>query len=325
MTARSESPVRELVPENDDELLDAYSRAIVGAVEQVGPAVVNLAVKRSDGQRAAGSGFVFTPDGFILTNAHVVHGAATIDVTLPDGHAARAQLIGTDPDTDLAVIQIYAAGLVPARLGDSSTLRPGQLVIAIGNPYGFEATVTAGVVSALGRSMRAVTGRLIDDIIQTDAALNPGNSGGPLVNSRGDVVGVNTAMIMGAQGIAFAIAINTAIYIASRLIRDGQVTRGYLGIGGQTTPIHRRISRFHQVPTQTGVLVTTVEPDSPAVRAGLQVGDILIAFAGQPVESVDALHKLLSEEPIGASVALTLIRGTERLDFTVTPTASRPR
>ncbi|HEU5424268.1 MAG TPA: trypsin-like peptidase domain-containing protein, partial [Nitrolancea sp.] len=227
--------------------------------------------------------------------------------------------------TDLAVVRVHLGGLIPARLGDSATLRPGQLVIAIGNPYGFDSTVSAGVVSALGRSMRAMSGRLIDDVIQTDAALNPGNSGGPLVNSRGEVVGVNTAMIMGAQGISFAIAINTATFIAGRLIRDGRIQRALIGIGGQTAPIHRRIARFYHVPVETGVLVTTVEPGSPAERAGIQAGDVIVALGEEPVASVDALHKLLTDQRVGVSVPLTVIRHTEQLEIAVVPEAAPGR
>jgi S1-C subfamily serine protease len=323
-------------PLSDAELLDAYSRAVVRAVDLVSPSVVNIEAHRpprgrsganGDGSRdtlSGGSGFIFTPDGFILTNSHVVHDATRIDVTLADGRELRAQLVGDDPDTDLAVIRVHAGDLVPARLGDSSTIRPGQLVIAIGNPYGFQATVTAGVVSALGRSMRSSSGRLLDDIIQTDAALNPGNSGGPLVTARGEVIGVNTAMILAAQGISFAIAINTAAFVAGRLIRDGRIQRSYLGVAGQTVPLHRRLIRFHQLAAETGVLVVSVEDDSPARQAGLRPSDIIVAFDRRPVTSVDALHRLLTDQQVGRSLPLTVIRDTERLDLMVTPAASPP-
>jgi S1-C subfamily serine protease len=315
---------------DDSALLDAYSRTVVSAVTRVAPAVVNIDVtQRVNGRRGAGeisgngSGFIITPDGFILTNSHVVHAANSITVNLPDGREYPAQLTGDDPDTDLAVIRIDAPQLTHVRLADSESLRVGQLVIAIGNPLGFQASVTSGVISALGRSMHAQSGRLIDNIIQTDAALNPGNSGGPLVNSAGEVVGVNTAMIRPAQGICFAIASNTAKLVAGWLIRDGRIRRGYIGVAGQNVPIHRRIVRFYGLPLQTGVLVVSVEEKSPAKRAGLREGDLIVAFNGQPVGSVHDLHKVLVGEQIGVSAKLTIIRHTEQLELTILPAESR--
>jgi S1-C subfamily serine protease len=315
----------------DDDLLDAYSRAVVSAAERVSPSVVNIEVKqragsgrpvqprRSQERGGSGSGFVFTPDGFILTNSHVVHNAASLEVTLNDGHRYQAQLVGDDPHTDLAVIRINAPGLIPVRLGDSQDIRAGQVVIAIGNPYGFQCTVTAGVVSALGRSLRANSGRLIDDIIQTDAALNPGNSGGPLVTSRGEVIGVNTAVILPAQGICFAIAINTAKFVAGRLIKDGRIRRSYIGVAGQNVPLPRRVVRFYNLDVEHGILVVNIDENSPALRSGLQEGDIIVGFAGQPITGIDELHKLLTEERVGQSAPLDIIRRTERLTLGIVP------
>ncbi|MGH9762547.1 MAG: S1C family serine protease, partial [Blastocatellia bacterium] len=274
----------------DSALLDAYSRAVIGAAEKVSPSVVNIDVRQNANRRGSsreikgnGSGFVFTPDGFILTNSHVVHKAVKIEAVLSDGSRFGADLIGDDPDTDLAVVRINAAGLVPASLGDSAQTRVGQLAIAIGNPYGFQCTVTAGVVSALGRSLRSDSGRLIDNVIQTDAALNPGNSGGPLVMSSGDVIGVNTAVILPAQGICFAIAINTAKFVAGKLIKDGKIKRSYIGMAGQNVDLHRRMVRFYKLPSETGILVISVEDRSPAQRARLQAGDLIVSYGGQSV------------------------------------------
>src|SRR5881398_498273 len=309
-------------------LLDEYSRAVVNAVERVAPSVVNTEVQqRSKNQPrdigGNGSGFVITPDGFILTNSHVIHGATRIVVNLSGGRDYPAQLIGDDPETDLAVIRIDAPQLIHVRLADSENLRVGQLAIAIGNPLGFQASVTAGVVSALGRSMHAQSGRLIDNIIQTDAALNPGNSGGPLVNSAGEVVGVNTAMIRPAQGICFAIASNTAKFVAGWLIKDGKIRRSYIGVAGQNVPIHRRIVRFYGLPLETGVLVISVEKNGPAERAGLRQGDLIVAFNSQPIGTVHHLHKVLVGEQIGVGASLTIIRHTEKFELPILPAESR--
>ena len=258
-----------------------------------------------------------------MTNSHVVHGADQLIVTLADGRREPADLIGDDPDTDVAVVRIHAPHLVPARLGDSHTIRVGQLVVAIGNPYGFQCTVTAGVVSALGRSLRSQSGRLIDNIIQTDAALNPGNSGGPLVTSRGDVIGVNTAVILPAQGICFAIGINTATFVAGRLIKDGRIKRGYIGVAGQNVPLLRHLVRRHTLPVTSGILVLSVEPNSPAQRAGVRPGDVLVGYAGRTVAGIDDLHRLLVEEQVGIPAPLRVLRGGEILDLDIVAEESR--
>jgi S1-C subfamily serine protease len=317
----------------DSSLLDAYSRAVTTAVEKVSPSVVNVEVFQSAGRsrsgapregRGGGSGFVFTPDGLILTNSHVVHGATRISATFADGSRVPARTIGDDPATDLAVIQVSAPGLTAVQLGDSQQLRPGQMAIAIGNPYGFQSTVTAGVISALGRSLRSYSGRLIEDVIQTDAALNPGNSGGPLVDSRGRVIGVNTATILPAQGICFAIGINTAKFVASRLLRDGRIRRSYIGVSAQTVPIHRRVVRFYNLPQETGVVVLGVEERSPAQRAGVREGDVIVALDEKPVAGVDDLHRLLSDAQVGARCVMTAIRHTERVTVAISPEEARP-
>lgn len=315
---------------SDAELLDAYSRAVVTAAEQISPSVVKIDVtqrvntRRGERDRqGGGSGFIFTPDGLILTNSHVVHGATRIEVSLNDGRQFVASTIGDDPATDLAVIRIDGPGLIAVPLGDSQQLRVGQLVIAIGNPFGFQYTVTAGVVSALGRSLRSQSGRLIDDVIQTDAALNPGNSGGPLVTSDGHVVGVNTATIMMAQGLCFAIGINTAKFVASRLLRDGHIRRAYIGVVAQTTPLNRRLVRFHDLLVESGVVVLSVESNSPAERAGVREGDVIIGLGGKPVAGIDDLHRLLSDAPAGVPTNLSLLRRTERLEFPLVPEQSR--
>ncbi len=304
---------------NDELLLDAYSHAVTSAAARISPSVVNIEVRDENGRRGGGSGFFFTPDGFILTNSHVVSGASRVEVTLNDGLRCSATITGDDPHTDLAVIRISAPTQTAARLGDSDAIRPGQLAIAVGNPLGFQCTVTAGVVSALGRSMRAKSGRLIDNVIQTDAALNPGNSGGPLVDSRGNVIGVNTAVIMGAQGICFAIGSNTAKFVAARLMRDGHITRSYIGVAGQTVPVHRRVVRYYDLPVEYAVLVAGVEKDSPAARAGLAEGDLIIGLDGKAVASVDELHRLLTEERVGVATTIDVIRMREKLTFHLVP------
>lgn len=314
---------------SDLDLLDAYSQAVVRAAEDVSPSVVHVVVQgtsagRPSGRRrpegrGSGSGFVFTPDGFILTNSHVIHGASSIEVLLHDGHQTQAEVVGDDPDTDLAVIRIAAQNLASASLGDSQALRPGQLVIAIGNPYGFQCTVTAGVVSALGRSLRSGSGRLIENVIQTDAALNPGNSGGPLVNSRGEVIGVNSAAILPAQGICFAIAANTAKFVAGQLIKEGVVHRSYIGLAGQDVQLRRALVRFYDLPVGTGIFVVSIEKKSPAARAGMLEGDIIVRFAGTPVAGIDGLQRLLTGKSVGAPSSLEVIRHTEKLVLTVVP------
>jgi S1-C subfamily serine protease len=302
---------------NDDELLDAYSQAVIGAVETVGPAVVNV----HRGDAGAGSGVIFTPDGLVLTNHHVVDGAARVEVILPDGRGLRADVIGHDAATDLAVLRVDAT--VPwARFGDSRRLRVGQVAIAIGNPYGFQHSVTSGVISALGRSLRSRSGRLIDDIIQTDASLNPGNSGGPLVTTRGDVIGINTAMIRPAQGLCFAIGINTARFVASRLIRDGRIRRAYIGIAGQNVDVPRALARANQLAIASAVRVASIERNSPAARAGLEEGDIIYAIGDAAVAGIDDLHRILNEERINIPVEVALLRKGRRLTVPLTPVES---
>src|SRR5438093_10137520 len=312
-------------------LLDEYSRTIVSAANRVEPAVVKIDIKqRLDSRRGprevggSGSGFVIAPDGFILTNSHVVHAANQIAVSLPDGREYPAQLVGDDPDTDLVVIRIDAPHLAHVRLADSESLRVGQIVIAIGNPLGFQASVTAGVISALGRSMHSQSGRLIDNIIQTDAALNPGNSGGPLVNSAGEVIGVNTAMIRPAQGICFAIASNTAKLVAGWLIKEGRIRRSYIGVAGQNVPLHRRVVRFYNLPLETGVLVVSVEKASPAERAGVREGDLIVAFNERPIGTIHDLHKMLVGDQIGVPAKLVVIRHAEKLELPILPAESTP-
>jgi len=314
----------------DEDLLDAYSRAVTGAAERVGPAVVSVEVRHRAERRGrpvrevpgSGSGFVFTPDGFVLTNSHVVHAATRIEAAFPDGRRVQAELVGDDPGTDLAVIRVPAVGLTVAELGDSGALRVGQLVVAIGNPLGFQSTVTAGVVSALGRSFRSVGGRLIDDVIQTDAALNPGNSGGPLVDARGRVVGVNTAVILPAQGICFAVGANTAKIVTGQLIRHGKIRRGYIGVAGQHVPLLRLAQRAHGLEAKSGVLVTEVAPAGPAAQAGLKPGDVIVAFDGAAVTGIDDLHRRLVSERIGADTTIAVLRGAEKLELAIVPRES---
>ncbi len=308
-------------PVDDAALLDGYSRTVVGVARNVSPSVVGIEVRQGR-RRGTGSGFIFTPDGFLLTNSHVVHGAGRVDAVLADGRRMAAQLIGDDPDTDLAVARIRGDDLVRARLGDSSAIQVGQLVIAIGNPYGFQCTVTAGVVSGLARSMRARTGRLIDNVIQTDAALNPGNSGGPLVDSRGEVIGVNTAIILPAQGVCLAIPINTAKLIATRLIAYGKVKRSFIGVGGQDVRLPRRVARQLADSAESGVMVAAVEPGSPADKAGLVEGDVIIAFDGKPVRGIDDLHRILTEELVGTRCTLTVVRENQSRAIDLTPRES---
>jgi len=335
---------------DDDAALDAYSRTVTAVADRVSPAVVKVEVegpaapasgpgpgssrqpRRRGGQPPAdgdqdggggptgsGSGFVITPDGYVLTNSHVVADARRIVVKTLDGRRLPAHLVGDDPDTDLALIRVFATDLPALTFGRSASLRVGQIAVAVGNPYGFDCTVTAGVVSALGRSLRTRTGRLVDDVIQTDAALNPGNSGGPLCDSTGAVIGVNTAMIMPAQGICFAIAIDTVSFVVSKLIHEGRIRRAYLGVSGQTVPLHRRVARFHDVGRDSAIFVVQVAPGSPAAQAGLRDGDLIVDFAGAPTSGVDDLHRLLSEEQADKEAPLTVLRGSERHILTVKP------
>jgi S1-C subfamily serine protease len=305
---------------DDGRLLDAYSDAVVRAIELVGPAVVKLEVA---GQ-GSGSGFLFTSDGLLITNSHVIRGASHARVTFADGRLARGEVLGDDPDTDLAVVRVAGDHLPFATLGDSAAVRVGQIAIAIGNPYGFDCTVTAGVVSALGRSLRAQSGRLMDDVLQTDAALNPGNSGGPLVTSQGDVIGVNTAMIMPAQGLSFAVASNTVRVVVSRLLRDGRVRRGYLGVAGHRALVQRTLARHHALAVSSAVRVESIERFSPAAAAGIQPRDLIIAFNDQPVIGVDDLHRYLTEERIGRPTPVVVLRGPERHQLIVVPWEDRP-
>jgi S1-C subfamily serine protease len=305
------------IDQDNENLLDAYSRAVVHAVELVGPAVVKIEV-----DRGGGSGVVFTPDGLVLTNSHVVERTNRPRLMFPDGREMAAETVGRDVHSDLAVIRADASSGPPltfATLGDSRSVRVGQVAIAIGNPYGFHHSVTTGVISALGRSLRARSGRLMDDIIQTDAALNPGNSGGPLVTTRGEVIGINTATILPAQGLCFAIASNTARFVAAQLIRDGHMRRSYVGVAGQNVPVPRALARANQLAVSSGVLVTSVEPDSPARLAGLRDGDVILAFDGEVVSGTDDLHRLLTGDRIGRSAPLSILRGGRRRQLIIVP------
>lgn len=316
------------VPANDDGvLLDAYSTAVSTAAAKVSPAVAHLAVRHGQDGKAGGtgSGFLFTPDGYMLTNSHVVHGSSSIRATFPDGSAFPAYLVGDDPDTDLAVVQIHGSRRGSLELAGSERIRVGQLAIAVGNPLGFDCTVTAGVVSALGRSLRSRSGRLIDDVIQTDAALNPGNSGGPLVDSRGRVVGVNTATIMGAQGLCFAIASNTALFVLGEILRHGRVRRSHLGLAGQTVTIGRALARRLDRVAESAVRIVGVEPGSPAAAGGLEVGDLILSIDGDVLTGVDQLHRLLTAERIGRESEVGILRAGKLVSFGVSPSARPAR
>jgi S1-C subfamily serine protease len=318
----SEPAVSSPAQAEDRELLDAYSRAVIDVVEALSPAVVRLDVRRANDARqgGSGSGVIVAPDGLVLTNSHVAGGASRLRVTTADGRNLTAQVVGDDPDTDLALVRVNESVDLPfAQLGDSRQLKRGQVVIAIGNPLGFESTVTAGVVSALGRSLRASTGRLIDDLIQTDAALNPGNSGGPLVSSRGEVVGINTAIIMGAQGICFAIAANTAKFVLGELVRHGRVRRAYIGISAAQTRLPRRLRHHANVAQDSAVMVASVEPSSAAHRAGLVAGDVLLSVDGQAVTGADDLIRILTGERIGREIEIELLREGERRHLSLVP------
>jgi S1-C subfamily serine protease len=299
--------------------LDPYSATVVTAVEAVAPAVLHVTARHDGRTGGQGSGVVFTPDGYALTNSHVVAGANRLSASLPDGRVAEAALIGDDPSTDLAVLRLAGGGFDHAPLGRSDRLRVGQLAIAIGNPFGFQTSVTAGIISGLGRSLRGADGRLIQSVIQTDAPLNPGNSGGPLVSGAGEVIGINTAIIGRAQGICFAVGVDTAIWVATRLMRDGRIRRARLGIAVQTVPLLRRVAHHHGIAQPTGVLVTNVQKDSPASRAGLIEGDVILEFAGHPIAGADALHALLGAEAAGVAVPLEILRRVERHTLTITP------
>lgn len=311
-------------PETDEDLLDAYSRAVVGVVDKVGPAVVSIGVRKRTrspryGQEGAGSGVIIAPDGFVLTNHHVVEGAEDVQVRLTDGRSFSAHLVGSDPATDLAVVRAEASNLPTAELGDSDSLRVGQLVIAIGNPLGFQSTVSTGVISALGRALRSQAGRLIENVIQTDVPLNPGNSGGPLVDSRGRVIGINTAMIFMAQGISFAVPVNTVKWVVGELVTRGKVRRAYLGIAGQVRPISRRIQRHLELQAATAVEVVSVEEEGPAHQAGVREGDLMLSVNGKSVASVDDIHRLLTGWTGGSPLSLTILRNGERLQVQIIP------
>jgi S1-C subfamily serine protease len=313
----------------DAHLHDAYSQAVTTAVARVTPAVAHVRVERAKagrgGREGAGSGFLITPDGYLVTNSHVAGGAKNVEVTLSDGRTARAEIVGDDPDSDLAVLKVAADDLTWCRFGDTSAVRVGQVAIAIGSPYGFQHTVTAGIVSALGRSMRASTGRLLDNVLQTDASLNPGNSGGPLVNARGEVIGVNTAVILPAQGICFAIAASTAERVAVALIRDGRVRRAYLGVGGQTQPLSRRLVRHFGLTIESGVRVESLERGSPAAIAGIHKDDVIVGLDGMAIADVDALQRGLAADAIARPMAVVVVRRDQSHTFIVTPRETQQR
>ncbi len=321
------SPGPPLPARGEGELLDSYSNAIVSAVDKVGPSVINIDVRhrrvqngREQEGRGSGSGFIVTPDGFAITNSHVVSGADKIEVSLSDGTRLPSTLVGDDPDTDLAVIRIDSRKALPhAQLGESRRLRVGQIAIAIGNPYGFNTTVTTGVISATARSMRSRTGRLIDNILQTDAALNPGNSGGPLVDSNGRVIGVNIAIVLPAQGICFAIPIDTASWIAGKLIRDGTVSRSRIGIAGQNVPLPLQTRRYFELLSETAVMVAGIEENGPAHRAGIVEGDVIVELDGQPIATIDELQRELTEERAGSRLKIGVLRHEEKLELRVVP------
>ena len=311
------------IPVEDVEVLDAYSQAVVSVVEAVGPAVVSITVGRGGVGGGAGSGVIVAPDGYAVTNDHVVDGAGRLTATLTDGRTLEATLIGEDPSTDLALIRLNGTDLPVAAPGRSATLRVGQLVVAIGNPLGFQSTVSAGVVSALGRSLRSRTGRLIENVIQTDVALNPGNSGGPLVDSAGRVVGINTAIIAMAQGLSFAVPIDTATWVIGELLAHGRVRRAWLGLVAQNRPLDAARGRRLAIAAPTVIEIVTVEPDGPAAAAGLRAGDWLLAIDGQPTPTIDQLHRRLTTVAIGTPVAVAILRGADRLEVLVTPREAR--
>lgn len=302
-----------------EHVLDAYSRAVTQVVEKVSPVVVFLEVLKKNKRAGTGSGFIFTPDGFVLTNSHVIHGADHVHASLPDGQKFEAQILGEDPHTDLALLRIGQTNFPFVELGSSKNLKVGELVIALGNPFGFQSTVTAGVVSALGRSLRSQSGRLIDSVIQTDAALNPGNSGGPLVNSSGQVIGVNTAVIMPAQGLCFAIPVDTARFVITQLLQHGKVRRSLIGLAGQTMSLSKLQVRYHKLKADNGVQVVSIEPGSPASLSRLREGDVVVGFDDHVIATVDDLHKFLTADYSGVKVTLKVMRGRELLDVEVVP------
>ena len=316
-------PHEGLSESSDGVLLDAYSDAVTRVVDRVGPAVVRVEPHAGGLLVGIGSGVIISPDGLVLTNSHVVQGGREARLAISDGRKVEARVLGDDPDTDLALLRAASDGLPFARLGDSKLLRRGQIAVAIGNPLGFESTVTAGVVSALGRSLRGRTGRLIEDVIQTDAALNPGNSGGPLVSTLGEVIGINTAVIAGAQGLCFAVASNTAGFVVSELIQHGRVRRASIGVAGQTVPLPRRVAHAAGLTSRSGVVIASVEADTPAARAGLEPGDVILTLDGEPIRGVDDLVRVLNGERIGKPLPLDVLRHGGMRHLTVTPTERR--